>query len=151
MTEYDFVVVQMTKINECFVRFLHLNNARTQRVSALWCEKIKGQVHWFLSFAHEQNYIPFHSWRCLWQAQRDNYRNILENHLLFQNSQWKRGRLFWFKEILYLEPIRSFWHIELFEVFSLFDWIIDLICRRYVFLSTPRTWNKISHLETKHS
>ena len=40
MAEYEFVVVQMSKINARVLRFFHpLSNARTQRVSALWCEK----------------------------------------------------------------------------------------------------------------
>ncbi len=44
ITEYDYlevndwiwIVLQMSKINARVLRFLHLNNARTQRVSALW-------------------------------------------------------------------------------------------------------------------
>ncbi len=47
MTEYEFIVVQMSKINTHVLRFFHLSNARTQRVSALWCEKIARQVHYF--------------------------------------------------------------------------------------------------------
>ncbi len=39
MTEYDFVIVQMTKINARVLQFFQLNNARTRRVSALRCEK----------------------------------------------------------------------------------------------------------------
>ncbi len=57
ITEYDFVVVQMTKIIAHILRFFHLNNAQTWRVSALWCEKVKGQVHWFLSFVVYVNKI----------------------------------------------------------------------------------------------
>ncbi len=41
MTEYDFLVVKMIKINAHVLRCFHLNNARTGRVSALWCEKDK--------------------------------------------------------------------------------------------------------------
>ena len=57
MTGYDFVVLQMIKISACVLRFFNLNNAWTWRVSALWCEKMKGQVHWFLSFAHQKNHF----------------------------------------------------------------------------------------------
>ncbi len=58
MTEYDFVVVHVTKIKARVLRFFHLNNARTGRVSALWCEKkTKDKVHRFLSFALQQNCI----------------------------------------------------------------------------------------------
>ena len=32
MTEYDFVVVQMSKITARVLQFCHLNNARTQNV-----------------------------------------------------------------------------------------------------------------------
>ncbi len=52
MTEYDFVVVQMTKINARVLRFFHLNNARTRRVSALRCEKNKGQIISVINFIH---------------------------------------------------------------------------------------------------
>ncbi len=47
----------MTKINARFLRYFHLNNAQTRRVSALWCEKKSTRTNWFLSFACQQNHI----------------------------------------------------------------------------------------------
>ncbi len=54
---YDFVDVQMTKINALVLWFFHIPVHSPVGFVACSDEKIAGRVHWFLSFALQQNLI----------------------------------------------------------------------------------------------
>ena len=54
---YDFVDVQMTKINALVLWFFHITMHSPFRFMHCSDEKITGCVHWFLSFALQQNHI----------------------------------------------------------------------------------------------
>ncbi len=54
---YNFVDQQMTKINALVLWFFHITMHSPFKIVHCSDEKIAGRVHWFLSFALQQNHI----------------------------------------------------------------------------------------------
>ena len=137
--------VAMTNINACILRFFHLNNAWSPRVSALWCEKSKNKC---IDFCHSHikriisviNLIYTQTiLECIYFETRLNYQNnlnFIRNPVQYDHRRpkWIMLTLHWYARVTCsyatqwrnyaLSDINEWFGIGLFRFLNSCHWLL---------------------------